>query len=99
MVFSTQEKVEIVLFWYKNKDNHNVVDSAASVAWNLMIFLCASSFQGMLIISRPLAQFPALKDQGMQTSIGGKHPHIIDPARGPAIVRSGKSFTGAFYEL
>ena len=37
--------------------SHNLVDSVASVAWNLVIFPGVSSLWGMWALSRPLAQF------------------------------------------
>ena len=90
--FSHQRgRSKLSYFGTTTNGSHNLVDSAASVAWNLVIFPDTSSFPVMWAISRPLAHFPTLIDQPMQASIDCKHPKIIDAARESVIARLDKS--------
>ena len=59
--FSHQRrKSKSCYFCTRTNDSQNLVESAASVAWNVVIYPDASSFRGMWAFSRPLAQFPTL---------------------------------------
>ena len=90
MIPHQRRKSKLSCYGTRANCSQNFVDSAVSVACNLVIFPGAPSFPGIWAISGPLV------DQRMQTRIGRKHQEIIDAARESAIARPKSPFNGAF---
>ena len=74
--------------------SHYLVDSAASVTWNLMTCPGSPLFQCEWAFSRPLAQFPTPTRSPLTDQHLSRH---INAARKFAISKSDKSFSQFFF--
>ena len=77
----------LILVCGKRNSSNNSVDSAATVAWNLVIFPGAPPFPGFWAISRPLAQFPTLNPCSRKGSHSSKWRCTVKDHEAPCHTR------------